>query len=134
MEGVKEDRGINYRTLGKLFELSALRAGEIDDTISLSILEIYNETIRDLLVDKATDVSTKKLEARQGPNGMTVPGLTMIPVTSLNDVIESMDKAKANRSQACTDMNAHSSRSHCMLSIHVSSFNNVTSTESHGKV
>jgi hypothetical protein len=52
-------------------------------TINVSILEIYNETIRDLL---AENVGDRQLSVKQGPQGMYVPDLTMVPVESLDEV------------------------------------------------
>ena len=49
MNGPPDDRGVNLRALDSLFEISQTRS-DWNDSISVSILEVYNETIRDLLV------------------------------------------------------------------------------------
>ena len=49
MEGVEGDRGVNARALAELFRLADARAGECRYKLSVSMLEVYNETIRDLL-------------------------------------------------------------------------------------
>ncbi|RHY32140.1 hypothetical protein DYB32_002820 [Aphanomyces invadans] len=85
-----------------------------------SFLEIYNETVRDLLADKA-DVD-KKLVLKMDPkssNGVTVQDLTLVPIHSLHQVEGIMEKAARVRSVACTDMNAQSSRSHSVFSLHL---------------
>jgi hypothetical protein len=50
VEGPKSDRGVNYRALGELFELvregSARKTAGYTYTITLSVVEIYNETLR----------------------------------------------------------------------------------------
>ena len=51
MSGPSDNRGVNTRALNDLFERSQLRSTEWTDTISVSILEVYNEDIRDLLVE-----------------------------------------------------------------------------------
>jgi kinesin family member C2/C3 len=61
MQGSATNRGVNTRALDELFQLSSARAPEVQDTISVSILEIYNESIRDLLTD---GVNARKLEVR----------------------------------------------------------------------
>jgi hypothetical protein len=61
----------------------------------VAILEIYNEQIRDLLEMDAG----QKLEVRQGEHGMTVPGLTMVPVDSLDSVMS--QAGPCLRSRAC---------------------------------
>ena len=50
------------------------------DTITVSLLEVYNEDIRDLLVAGG---STEKLEIRQGDQGNYVPGLTVMAVQDI---------------------------------------------------
>ena len=53
MEGNPENRGVNYRTLDELFRLSQERSGAIRYELFVSMLEVYNEKIRDLLVDNS---------------------------------------------------------------------------------
>ena len=56
---------MNTRALEELFAKSSSRSAEIVDQISVSVLEIYCEQIRDLL---AADVTGgPKLEVRVGP-------------------------------------------------------------------
>eukprot|EP01041_Mallomonas_annulata_P000189 gene189-331_t len=105
---------VNTRALDDLFTKSQLRADEWKDSIMVSILEVYNESIRDLLVPNGGD---DKLEIRQGEFGNMVTNLTTVPVSCLNDVEQLMLTADRYRSQAATDMNEHSSRSHMMLQV-----------------
>lgn len=57
MEGNEENRGVNYRTLEELFKIAKERSETFTYDISVSVLEVYNEQIRDLL---ATSPSSKK--------------------------------------------------------------------------
>lgn len=57
MEGSEQDRGVNYRTLEQLFKISDERKENFSYKISISVLEVYNEQIRDLL---ATSPTSKK--------------------------------------------------------------------------
>ena len=130
MSGPVEDRGVNTRALNELFLKVADRKAEYVDTISVSILEVYNEEIRDLLSDGPGD----KLDVRQGDFGNYVPGLTCIAVRNLQNVIDLMALADKNRSSATTNMNEHSSRSHMMLQVLVQSENISTGVNSRGKL
>lgn len=58
MEGTPENRGVNYRTLEKLFMISNERSKIMRYDFFVSMLEVYNEKIRDLLV--ANSEPTKK--------------------------------------------------------------------------
>lgn len=57
MEGTEQSRGVNYRTLEQLFEIAKERSETFTYNISVSVLEVYNEQIRDLL---ATSPTSKK--------------------------------------------------------------------------
>ena len=85
MSGPPDDRGVNTRALDELFTKAGKRSAEFVDTITLSILEVYNEDIHDLLVDSK---HAEKLEVRQAENGIHVPGLTLVAVQNLNHVFE----------------------------------------------
>ena len=50
----------------------------------MSVIEIYNEMIRDLLGDDPT----AKLEVKQGKEGLYVPGLTEIQVKNVQELNE----------------------------------------------
>lgn len=50
MEGTENARGVNYRTLEELFRIVKDRENLYQYDISVSVLEVYNEQIRDLLV------------------------------------------------------------------------------------
>lgn len=49
MEGPEQNRGVNYRTLEKLFQIAQERSDTFTYDLSVSVLEVYNEQIRDLL-------------------------------------------------------------------------------------
>lgn len=55
MEGPLKDRGVNYRTLQKLFETVEARKQETDFTIAVSLLEVHPTAA--LPVQHAYDVS-----------------------------------------------------------------------------
>jgi len=59
MEGTPEHRGVNYRTLEELFRITEERHGAMKYELSVSMLEVYNEKIRDLLVENSTQPTKK---------------------------------------------------------------------------
>nr|CCA14324.1 kinesinlike protein putative [Albugo laibachii Nc14] len=131
MAGSIESPGVNTRSLQELFEKKLERAKQFQDDITVSVMEIYNEQIRDLLIQ---DGSSSTLQVRQGPNGNFVPGLTQVPVQTLDEVLDLIRIGNKFRSTHATDMNEHSSRSHSILSVQLRSQNLVTNAVSHGKV
>lgn len=131
MSGPVDNRGVNTRALEELFTKARDRSGEWNDTISVSLLEVYNEEIRDLLAEGKSD---EKLEVKMGEFGNHVPGLTSIQVDGIQTVLSLMERADRNRSSATTNMNEHSSRSHMMLSVTVISEFKPTGATSRGKL
>jgi len=84
--------------------------------VTCSYMEVYNEEIRDLLVD----TQTQQLRIRETLDGQIyVRGLTERTITSPQDVYTIMQEANQRRVVASTKMNAASSRSHaiCVLKV-----------------
>ncbi|XP_023735541.1 kinesin-like protein KIN-14R [Lactuca sativa] len=125
MEGIEGNRGVNYRTLEELFKIAKERVDSFTYDISVSVLEVYNEQIRDLL---ATPSSTsKKLEIKQASEGFhNVPGLVEAKVENIKEVWNVLQAGSSARVVGSNNVNEHSSRSHCMLSIMVKAKNLIT--------
>lgn len=49
MEGPQDNRGVNFRALEELFRLCHERREEFKYELQVSMLEIYNEAVQDLL-------------------------------------------------------------------------------------
>jgi len=89
--------------------------------MQVSFLEIYNETIRDLLREGDADPDLKH-EIKVNPDGRRyVTNLNMVPLepTDTEAVEDVMRQAAKHRSVASTDMNAVSSRSHSVFTLHL---------------
>lgn len=91
--------------------------------MDVSFVEIYNETIRDLL--RANNSDELKHEIKHTANGTIITDVTMRNVDP-NDVsqIEAiMEQAARHRSVGKTDMNERSSRSHSVFCLHLKATN-----------
>ncbi|WOG86841.1 hypothetical protein DCAR_0206060 [Daucus carota subsp. sativus] len=115
-----ETLGVNYRALSDLFSISEQRKDIIHYDISVQMLEIYNEQVRDLLV---TDEIRNNSQ-----NGLNVPDANLVPVASTSDVMHLMDLGFKNRAVSSTTMNDRSSRSHSCLTVHVKGKNLTSGT------
>jgi len=114
MTGTADDPGLNTRVLRELFRIRDERKNEYDIQISISITEIYNEAIRDLLNPSGKD----KLDVRINQDGTCgVPGLTETAVLNVDDVLQCIGDAQKNRATSTTDMNEQSSRSHSIVTV-----------------
>jgi kinesin family protein C2/C3 len=63
-----------------------------------------------------------------------VPGLTTICVASTEQVVEILAKGYRNRAVGSNNINAHSSRSHCIVSVFIEGTNHVTRQKIYGKL
>ncbi|KAJ6376584.1 hypothetical protein OIU76_025690 [Salix suchowensis] len=116
MEGTEDDRGVNFRTLEQLFRMIKEREKLFRYDVSVSVLEVYNEQIQDLLVsDSQPGVAAKRLEIRQAGEGLHhVPGLVEANVHNMSEVWEVLQTGSNARAVGSTNANEHSSRSHCI--------------------
>lgn len=113
----EQNQGVNYRALSDLFLLAEQRKNTFRYDVSVQMIEIYNEQVRDLLV---TDGLNKRLEIRNSSQtGLNVPDASLVRVTSTYDVIELMTLGQRNRAVGATALNDRSSRSHSCLTVHV---------------
>ena len=115
--GTSQHPGIIFLTMQELFEKIGERSQEKTTELSLSYLEIYNETIRDLLVDGGSKAG---LMLREDSNqAVTVPGLTSHHPKDVQEVMDMIVKGNEYRTVSPTEANATSSRSHAVLQINV---------------
>ncbi|UJR31560.1 hypothetical protein I4U23_019047 [Adineta vaga] len=106
-------RGVIPRSFEHIFEASSVTAGT-KYLIRASYLEIYNESIRDLL---SKDVKASLDLKEHVDKGVYVPNLTWHQCTNVNDCERLMDKGNKNRATGATLMNKDSSRSHSIFTI-----------------
>ena len=125
--------GVNIRALKDLFFIKNERSPDFEYKIYVSMVEIYNEKIRDLLIDprKAGDISYK---IRHGSSGIYVDNLSEKYVQDENDVMKIMKLGMDNRSVTATKSNQQSSRSHCVLTINIKGTNKLANLTYMGKL
>ncbi|XP_057549960.1 kinesin-like protein KIN-14Q isoform X2 [Amaranthus tricolor] len=116
MEGTKDSRGVNYRTLAELFRIISERQKLLRYEVSVSVLEVYNEQIRDLLAcGTQPNFASKRLEIRQAMEGVLhVPGLVEAQVRNISEAWDVLQTGSNARAVGATNANEHSSRSHCI--------------------
>ncbi|XP_009700308.1 PREDICTED: kinesin-like protein KIF18A [Cariama cristata] len=114
MLGSPEDPGVMYLTMMALYNcMDQIKEDKICN-VAVSYLEVYNEQIRDLLVNSgplAVREDTQK--------GVVVQGLTLHQPKSAEEILQMLDYGNKNRTQHPTDVNASSSRSHAVFQIYL---------------
>jgi len=135
-----DDRGIIPRSMEYLFnalrviKASSSATSALQCAISASYIEIYNEKLIDLLdcsdssevqpastfapgpASKAASNQKASLEIRNTKtDGVVIPGLTVLEVQSVAEVMECLWIGARKRNVASTNMNDYSSRSHTIF-------------------
>ena len=115
--GTVQQPGVIFLTMQELFERIAERSDDKVTEVSLSYLEIYNETIRDLLVPGGSKTG---LMLREDANqAVSVAGLSSHHPQNVQEVMDMIVRGNEYRTMSPTEANATSSRSHAVLQINV---------------
>jgi hypothetical protein len=117
-----EHAGLIPRAIAQIFDYVDNNEGRIDMTISLSFLQLYRETIQDLLTQANGNASSgdENLLIREDPvKGFYVDGLQEFVVRSYLEAEALINLGLENRAIAPTMMNSTSSRSHTVLTINI---------------
>ncbi|UJR26288.1 hypothetical protein I4U23_007626 [Adineta vaga] len=122
MIGYGVNRGIIPIACDELFhQIQSTKSSSTRYEVSLSMMEIYNEQVRDLLTK---DFPKGGLSVRQHPtSGYFYPqGIRVVPVGSYIDIEHRITEGTENRTIAATNMNATSSRAHTVVTIYFDQF------------
>ncbi|XP_006864966.1 PREDICTED: kinesin-like protein KIF18A [Chrysochloris asiatica] len=114
MLGSTAEPGVMYLTMLELYKsMDEIKEEKVCST-TVSYLEVYNEQIRDLLVNSGP------LAVREdAQKGVVVQGLTIHQPKSSEEILQLLDNGNKNRTQHPTDINATSSRSHAVFQIYL---------------
>lgn len=122
MLGNKEDPGITYLTVAKLFSEIEKQSGHREFKLNVSYLEIYNENVQDLLHKSG------QLHLREdGRCGVIVAGLKPISIRGAEELLLLLAEGNRNRTQHPTDANKESSRSHAVFQVYIEMINKLDS-------
>lgn len=105
-------RGIMVRAMEDILADISLET----DSISVSYLQLYMETIQDLLYPTNDNISIVE-DPKTGD--VALPGATLVEIKDQQSFVELLRLGAANRFAANTKLNTESSRSHAILMVHV---------------
>eukprot|EP00045_Choanoeca_perplexa_P012559 m.137426 g.137426 ORF g.137426 m.137426 type:complete len:975 (+) comp16054_c1_seq5:1658-4582(+) len=117
MVGYGENKGIVPVTCEQLFKQIEAKGADsgVQCQVTFSMIEIYNEQVRDLLAHTRVKGGMK---VRQHPKkGFYVENLRLVPVSNYPDIEARIEEGTKNRTIAATNMNATSSRAHTIVTV-----------------
>ncbi|XP_057824861.2 kinesin-like protein KIN-8A isoform X2 [Cryptomeria japonica] len=111
MLGTIQNPGVMVLAIKDLFMKLRQRSCNGHHVVRLSYLEVYNETVRDLLSPG------RPLVLREDKQGIVAAGLTQYQAYSTDEVMSLLQQGNQNRTTEPTRMNETSSRSHAILQV-----------------
>ena len=134
MVGYGENKGIVPISCEEIFKrIESNKDNNIHYEVEVSMLEIYNEKVQDLLVP-INKRPTGGLKIRESKTlGVFVADLTKYPVSSYKEISDKMDEGYQNRTIGSTLMNNTSSRAHTIVTIEFTQVQTVGKTKSEKK-
>lgn len=111
MLGTIENPGVMVLAIKDLFTKIRQRSCDGNHVVHLSYLEVYNETVRDLLSPG------RPLVLREDKQGILAAGLTQYRAYSTDEVMALLQRGNQNRTTEPTRANETSSRSHAILQV-----------------
>ncbi|KAF9671398.1 hypothetical protein SADUNF_Sadunf12G0043300 [Salix dunnii] len=111
MLGTVENPGVMVLAIKDLFTKIRQRSCDGNHVVHLSYLEVYNETVRDLLSPG------RPLVLREDKQGIVAAGLTQYRAYSTDEVMALLQQGNQNRTTEPTRANETSSRSHAILQV-----------------
>ena len=112
---VRSCDGILQRGIAHAFDRAASSGGGFEYSLSVSLTEIYNEQVSDL-----QNAAGGALAVRHHPQrGFFVEGLKITPCKDLAGTLSTIYHGLNRRRVGAHNLNEASSRSHCLISVHV---------------
>ncbi|CAK4609624.1 hypothetical protein LEN26_001617 [Aphanomyces euteiches] len=112
-----QHRGIAPRAIAQVFQEIESRI-EIEFTVHVSYMEIYNDRIFDLLAPD--DMDMNDFVVVEDAKGTYVRGLTQIETSTEKDALDQLFNGEMRRTVAEHQLNKRSNRSHCIFTFHIS--------------
>ena len=132
MEGLIDDEskmGVIPRMINHVFNFIR-NNNDIEFIMKASMVELYQEKIRDLIDTKRVNLNVRETPSRV----IYIEYLSEYYVYCENDILNILKIGRENRAQASTKMNEHSSRSHSIFMITINQKNNKEGNAKTGKL
>nr|CAB3259127.1 carboxy-terminal kinesin 2 [Phallusia mammillata] len=125
-----EHDGIIPRSMNLIFQkCEELKKFGWNYKLAVQHVEIYRETLQDLLDTKSQKLEIKTVTKANKQNRVWVKNLTEHPVTAFGQVRKLLDRANQKRATASTNANERSSRSHSVFILKIEASNDLNGEE-----
>lgn len=115
IDGSPSMDGVIPKAMAQMFQLAQDQAAHATFEFHVTVLEVYNEYVRDLISEQPWE----KHEVTEGSGQTGVPTARTVEVRSAEDVLNLVSHGMGARVERKTDLNEHSSRSHLIITAHL---------------
>ncbi|EED87967.1 kinesin motor protein-like protein, partial [Thalassiosira pseudonana CCMP1335] len=134
-----QSHGVQLQSLQQLFTIAGHRTDRYKDTFSMTIVEVHNEKLFDLVSGTPSAERDGELEIRTNIDGNTVvQGLVSIPIESFEDACAAWQETLAKQADRLkrhgSDVKKHEKNSNVITTIHIKSVNIATGVGTEGKL
>ena len=117
MTGDQRSPGVVPLATRAVFEHVKKKSEEVEFFLRVTMCEVYNEQVRDLLRSNKDNTGPGLKVKRDGE----VAGLKSTIVKDPKEVFQLIERGQLNRTSGNTNLNSHSSRSHSIFRLHLES-------------
>mmetsp|Transcript_31663 Transcript_31663/g.107391 ORF Transcript_31663/g.107391 Transcript_31663/m.107391 type:complete len:251 (+) Transcript_31663:652-1404(+) len=117
MEGSPDDRGVNFRAIEAIINTAKTHSNGLVYDLELSMLEIYNEAIRDLLRKPGSE--SPRLDVTTATGVSIVKGLDIKKVSTMEEIEVWIARGASHRAAGAHALNKDSSRSHSIVTLYI---------------
>jgi kinesin family protein 5 len=126
-----EEEGIIPRMIRYVFNhIFTQSSSDVEFTVKVSMLEIYMEKIKDLIIPDKVNLNIREDKAK----GIYIESLSEHYASSEEEVLDLMRQGSENRVVGTTNMNEHSSRSHSIFIMTIHQTNTKDGVSKTGKL
>ena len=136
-DGTPTGKGIIPRLVESIFTSIAHASDNIEFTVKLAYIEIYNEKLKDLLSAAPTTTAAAalpQLKIREGPHGVYIENVTEHYLSSYQQTLQLLALGAERRAVSSTMMNSESSRSHSVCIVTIGQTDKLTGSKKGSKL
>ncbi|OWZ23201.1 Inosine-5'-monophosphate dehydrogenase [Phytophthora megakarya] len=111
----QEQDGLLPRIAQSLMNAISARRGEIEYTLRVTCVEIYNEQVRDVFDPRKETLAVRSSKT----HGFFLENATVVECVTAREIVRVVKAAASHRAKSSHLLNESSNRSHCLVTIYI---------------
>jgi hypothetical protein len=110
-----EQDGLLPRTAQELMNAISARKGDVEYTLRVTCVEIYNEQVRDVFDPRKETLAVRSSKT----HGFFLENATVVECVTAREIVRVVKAAATHRAKSSHLLNERSNRSHCLVTIYI---------------